>query len=113
MKLKKLLIFSFILIMLYLQYGRSPIVNHSIINRHANGYETNLTITVNKLFILNKKQLSKNLIQKVQENDFDNMQFSYDVLGYPNQVTMTVYAHRLSYYLNLPAFTFQFTPKDN
>lgn len=113
MKLKKLLIFSLILILLYLQYGRTPVVNHSITNKHADGYETTLTITVNKLFVLCKKQLAKSLIQKTQENLFDNMHFSYDILGYPNQVTMIIYANRLTYALNLPAFTFKYIPDSN
>ena len=82
MKLKKLLIFSFILIILYLQYGRNPVVNHSMINQNAGGYEANLTITVNKLFILSKKQLSKSLMQRIQENDFDNMHKTVDNLTF-------------------------------
>jgi hypothetical protein len=83
MKWKKVLICFGILTILYLQYGRAPIVNHAFTNRNTHGCDTSLAITVNKLFILNKKLLTRKLTQQIQDNAFPNMQLSPDALDRP------------------------------
>ena len=98
--------FSFLLIALYLQYGRTPTVNHAITSKNTTGTETTLSITTNKIFILSRKQLSRNLVQRMQRNDFPNMQLSSKITKHPSQITMIVYVNRFAYVLDLPAFEF-------
>ena len=106
MPLKKILVFSFLLITLYLQYGRTPTVNHAITSKNTTRTETTLTITANKLFVFSKKQLSRSLVQRMQRNDFPNMQLSSEITTPPSQITIIVYVNRLAYMLDLPAFEF-------
>ena len=89
---------------LYLQYGREITVNHISTERNSQGYSATLTITANKLYIAEKASYTQKLVTRVAENDLPNMQLSYDVMGQPNQVTITVYANALMKRLCIPAF---------
>ena len=93
---------------LYLQLGREPVVNHSTIMKNSDTYDLSLVITLNKLVILNRKNVERMLIQKTLDNDFENVLFSYDVHGMPRKIYVTVYANALTYMLNVPAFEFQY-----
>lgn len=106
MSFKKIILFSFLLIALYLQYGRAPIINQSITSKDGSGYETRLTITANKLLIVNQKQLSQRLALRIRQNEFPNMQLPTDTLQHLNKITVIVYVNRLAYILDLPAFEF-------
>ena len=94
--------------LLYLQFGREPVVNHSMILENSDTYDLSLTITLNRLIILNRKNVEDSLIQKIFNNNFENMYFSYDVHGMPRKICVTVYVNALTYMLNLSAFEFQY-----
>lgn len=94
--------------LLYLQFGRQPVVNHSMILENSDTYDLSLVITLNKLVILNRKNVEQTLIQKTLDNDFKNIQFSYDIHGMPRKIHVTVYANALTYMLDVPAFEFQY-----
>ena len=94
--------------LLYLQFGRQPMVNQSTIIKNSDTYDVSLTITLNRLIILNRKNVEDSLIQKIFNNNFENMYFSYDVHGMPRKICVTVYVNALTYMLNLSAFEFQY-----
>lgn len=98
----------FILGFFYLQVSREPTINNAITNSDPNGYVANLTITANKLIIFDQNKLQNDLINRIQNNDFENMLFSYDVMGYPRECTVTVYSNKLTKKLGIPAFTFRY-----
>ncbi len=108
MKSKLILTILCILATLYLQFGQTPYVNHVITNSTADGYEAILTITMNKLVLLCPEDTKQDLIRRIYSNDFKNMQFSYDLMGYPQKISVTVYANKLSKYLEIPAFHFSY-----
>ena len=108
MKRKIVLIVLFILIFLYLQLGFEPYVNNAITSSASNGYELNLTITMNKIVIFNRQKVEQDLINHILNNDFKNMQFSYDIMGYPQEISVIVYTNSLTKYLRLPDFSFRF-----
>lgn len=91
-----------------LQFASSPTLNQSITDSTPDGYEATLTITANQLLILNREKLAQSLIQRIVDNDFSRMQFSYDILGYPSGLKVTVYTNALTKYLGLPAFYFRY-----
>ncbi len=93
---------------LYLQLGREPIVNCSMILENSDSYDLSLVVTLNKLVILNRKNIEHTIIQKTLDNDFENIHFSHDVYGMPQKICVTVYANALTYMLNVPAFEFQY-----
>lgn len=94
----------FMLEIFYLQVSREPTVNNVITSSNKQGYDADLTITANKIFIINQDKLEEQLIQQILDNDFKNVQMSYDLLGYPNKITITVYTNDLTKYLGIPAF---------
>ena len=108
MKRKLILIILSILSCLYLQFGQTPYVNHVITNNTADGYEAMLTITMNKLVLLCPKSTEQDLIRRIYDNGFENIQFSYDLMGYPRNIRVTVYTNILTKYLELPAFQFSY-----
>ena len=108
MKIKIVLIVLCISTILYLQFGRDPYVNNVITNSTPHVYEANLTITMNKIVIFDFKKAKQDIINRVYNNDFENMLFSYDIMGYPQELTVTVYANNLMKYLDIPAFRFRF-----
>lgn len=92
----------------YLQFGRQPTVNHSMILKDSDHYDLSLVITLNKLVVLDQKNVERILIRKTLDNDFENIHFSYDVYGMPRNICVTVYANSLMHTLGMPAFQFQY-----
>ena len=89
---------------LYLQYGRDITVNYIATESNSQGYSASLTITANKLYITEKETYTQKLVTRVAENNLPNMQLSYDVMGYPSELTITVYANTFMKQLHIPAF---------
>ena len=88
----------------YLQHGRKVTVNHITTERNPEGYSASVTVTANKLIITNRKKYEEDLLQRVKNNELPNMKLSYDVMGYPDELTITVYANVLMRALQMPAF---------
>ena len=104
------MILCFLLVFVHLQYGRKPTLNNSTINQTDDTYNLSINVTLNKLFLINKKAVKKQLIQYIENNTFPGVLFSYDVLGKPQTVTCTVYTNSWTYKSGAPAFQFQYIP---
>lgn len=87
----------FISVLIYLQYGRETKGYSSIVENLGNGYIENVSIVTNKLFIENKGNFSKQVIQEITDNSLKGIMFSYDVQGYPNGLHITVYMDDFHY----------------
>lgn len=94
----------------YLQFSRKPTVNNVITYSNSAGYDARLIITANKIVIFDRVRLEQDLINHIVNNDFENMLFSYDIMGYPKECTVTVYTNDLTKKLGIPAFTFRYAP---
>ena len=103
----------FILGILYLQVSREPTLNTSITNRNSMGYDANLTVTVNKLILFNENEVEQELIHHIVYNDFENMLLSYDIMGYPEKLVVTVYTNTFTRFLNMPAFCFEYAKESH
>lgn len=82
--------------LIYLQYGRDVSVVNSNLSLSGEFYEQRLTIVANKLFITDKEQFAKEMIERTIDNSFRDMMFSYDIPGYPNRIEISVYRNELS-----------------
>lgn len=102
------LILLFLTAALCFQFSQPPTVSSAITNQSSDGYCSELTIIANKLIIFNKDILQTDLIEHIVNNDFQNMLFSYDVMGYPKEYIVTVYTNDLAKKLGIPAFTFRY-----
>ncbi|GAA6493686.1 hypothetical protein K280104A7_32500 [Candidatus Bariatricus faecipullorum] len=89
------LLIGIILSLAYLQFGRDVRVVSSMINSSDHYYEQKLTIVANKLFILDKDKFAEEMIERCIDNDFHEMKFSYDLLGSPDKIEITVYLNEI------------------
>lgn len=80
-----------IIIFVYLQYGREEKVVSSMANTSDSYYEQEFSVVVNKLFIWDKEKYAKKLVEKALENEYENVRFSYDIMGYPNEISIEVW----------------------
>lgn len=110
---KTLILLAILLITLHLQFGRNAVINNSITTPSVGGYEAILTVTANKLVILNPRAYATALAAQVADNSFPNFMFSYDQLGYPNELNVTVYTNAFTKRLGMPAFSFRYTSDDS
>lgn len=100
-----------IIIFVYLQYGREEKVVSSMANTSDSYYEQEFSVVANKLFIWDKEKYAKKLIEKALENEYKNVRFSYDIVGYPNEVNISVYYSEWSYRHECPRFRISYSGK--
>ncbi len=81
---------------LYLQYGRDVKVISSMNFSSGNYYEMELTLVANKLFIIDKQRFAEEMIERCIDNNFYDIKFSYDMMGYPNRLQINVYLNEFS-----------------
>lgn len=85
-------LFSFYI--LYLQFGRPATIHNVTTTKTSEGYVCHITIVANKLVIFNKNKLQEILLQKIKDNDFDNMLLSDELLANMKELHVTVYTNR-------------------
>lgn len=93
---------------LYLQFGRKAVINNVLTKTNPDGYELSMSITMNSIFVFNREKMAHDLVEQVLDNNFENMKMSYDVHGYPDEMTITVYTNQICKYWGIPAFQFRY-----
>lgn len=94
MKKKIITIFTIailITIIFYLQFCREEEVYNTNIESFKNGYCEHVNVIANKLIILDKEKFAEEAISKCINNTYKGIMFSYDIKGYPNELTIQVY----------------------
>lgn len=76
-------------------------------------YIQTLTIILHQFRIMDYKTCAEEIIQHCIDNDFDTIQFSYDVVGYPTQIDGVVYLNETDYENGTPCFSFTYGPKNS
>ena len=94
-------VFCLIVGILYLQFGRDVKVVSSMNSSSGDYYEMDLTVVANRLFIIDKEKFAEDLLHRCIANTFHEIQFSYDIMGYPDRLTVKVYLNKK----NKPYFT--------
>ena len=84
------ILFLFTGILLYLQFGRDVEVISTTSTTSDQFYEQGMTVVANKLIIPDKVAFAENLLDRTRRNDFKEVLFSYDVLGYPDRIKRLV-----------------------
>lgn len=74
----------------YLQFGREMEICSSRSETSGDLQLKSISVVANTLFISDKEEFAKQIVQKCIENSFKEIKFSYDV-GYPNQLIIMVY----------------------
>ena len=68
----------------------------STIESFCNGNVENVSIVSHRIFISDKEEFSREVIQMIIDNSLKGILFSYDVNGYPNGLYITVYLNESS-----------------
>ena len=87
-------LFTIVLIIFGLQFGRDVSVVSTQIESFDGGYIERVDIIANKLFIVDKEKFAKNLIKRCRKNNFKKVVFSYDINGFPNELHLTIYNNK-------------------
>ena len=78
-----------------------------------NWYELDLSVIVDKDIVSDKKACSEEIIQHILANDFHSTRFSFDISGYPNEVTVDVYTSEKNIQNNIKEYSFSYVTKFN
>ena len=97
---------------MYLQFGQDATINHITTTKTSQGYDCDISITLNKLVIFNEEKWKSQLTQKILDNTFKNMLISDEALENPSTFHVTVYANDCMCHLNLPHFSFTYSNQD-
>ena len=68
----------------------------STIESFKNGYVQDVSIVSHRIFIQDKEEFSREVIQMIIDNSLKGILFSYDINGYPNGLYVTVYLNESS-----------------
>ncbi len=74
----------------------------------ANWYELNISVIADKDTILDMDACSNEIIQHVLDNDFHSIRFSYDLSGYPNEVSIDVFTSEKNFKKGKVAYSFDY-----
>lgn len=68
----------------------------STVESFGNGYVQDVSILSHRIFIPDKEEFSREVIEMIIDNSLKGILFSYDVNGYPNGLYITVYLNESS-----------------
>lgn len=86
------------------RYSREMEIYDSQSMTFSNSYIEDIVVIVNQKEIVNYEKCAKQIIEHCIQNDFQNIRFSYDVQGYPNELCATVYLKKDDIKHNEPVF---------
>lgn len=105
-----ILSFSFLfLLLLFFHKPDAPLtIVYSTTSQYENGYTQNLAVIDSSAASFDFHTCANNIIEHCLKNSFPNHQFSYDLLGYPSQLHVTVYTNKDNYEHNDSLFSFTY-----
>lgn len=74
-------------------------------------YAESITIVANTLYIGNREEFAKRMIQKCIDNSFKEIKFLYGT-KYPNELTIIVYLNKISWKQGNESFRIYFVQND-
>ncbi len=96
MRSKAIICVVIIALLSYLQWGREVEVCNSRIETSGEYRSENITVIANTLYISNKEEFAKQMVQKSIDNSFKEIKCSYD-LGYSNELTIDIYLNEIAW----------------
>ncbi len=79
----------------------------------SNWYELSINIIADKDTVSDRDVCSNEIIQHILDNDFHSTRFSYDLNGYPNKVTVTVFTSEKNFKKGNAAYSFDYVTDFN
>ena len=123
-KLKIILCSLFFLITLTCCGKRNEILDMDILNASStqsdNWYEESISVIADKALVTDKEECAKEIIQRVLDNSFHSIQFSFakiedgvEISMYPNELRVSVYTSKETFEQGKPAFKFEYVTEFN
>lgn len=92
-------------------------VEMDVLSSHSatstNWYKLNIDVIADKDTVLDRDACSNEIIQHVLDNDFQSTRFSYDLSGYPNEVTVDVFTSEKDFKKGKVAYSFDYVTDFN
>ena len=92
-------------------------VEMDVLSSHSatsgNWYELNIDVIADKDTVSDRDACSSEIIQHVLDNDFHSTRFSYDLSGYPNEVTVDVFTSEKNFKKGKTAYSFDYVTDFN
>lgn len=90
----------------YLQYTRDMEIYSSRISSGSESQEEYLSVVLNKIFVMDKKETAEDILRKIKDNSFRNFKFSTD-FGAPTELTVDAYLNQNDAENGSELFTFR------
>ena len=81
----------------------------STIESFRNGYVQDVFILSHRIFIPDKEEFAREVIQMIIDNSLKGILFSYDINGYPNELHITVYLNEAAHRSGNSSFKISYT----
>lgn len=94
----------------YFQFGREEKVAGSMVSTSESGYSQEFKVIANKIFIFDKEKYANELVNKAIQNKYRDVRFSYDIMGYPEKISIAVYGCDWDYRNNHQMFQIIYSP---
>lgn len=78
-----------------------------------NWYELNINVIADKNTVSDREACSRKIIQHILDNDFRSTRFSFDLNGYPNEVTIDVFTSEKNFQKGKAAYSLEYVTKFN
>ena len=95
----------------YFQFGREEKVAGTMVSTSESGYSQEFRVIANKIFIFDKEKYVNELVDKAIQNKYRDVRFSYDIMGYPEEISIAVYGCDWAYRKNHQMFQIIYSPK--
>ena len=79
----------------------------------GNWYELDIDVIADKDDISDKEACSREIIQHILDNDFHSTRFSFDINGYPNNVSVDVFTSEKNAQKGKEAYSFEYVTEFN
>lgn len=79
----------------------------------GNWYELDIDVIADKDDVSDKEACSREIIQHILDNDFHSIRFSFDIRGYPNEVTVDIFTSEKNIKKGKKAYSFEYVTEFN
>lgn len=79
----------------------------------GNWYELDIDVIADKDDVSDKEACSREIIQHILDNDFHSTRFSFDINGYPNNVSVDVFTSEKNAQKGKKAYSFEYVTEFN
>ncbi len=88
-------------------------IEMDILSSNNTTYELDIDVIADKDDVSDKEACSREIIQHILDNDFHSTRFSFDINGYPNNVSVDVFTSEKNAQKGKEAYSFEYVTEFN